>query len=226
MKNQFVGDINDYYKYGLLRILSGAGTKKIGVCWMLTPDRTQYLEDPGTWREFDPILFDKLGPIVQARTIKRIREAGILRRACFCEEPFKGGLNQRETYFDETLGKFADRDLIFFDPDTGLAPPPSKSKAKWLHYHELGKSFQRGHSVFLIQFPRREKADWVAHQAKKIRKATGAAMIYTFRASRASTVVFFLAAYQRDVNFFCRQPKAVKQRWGRVITVTSVPGHE
>jgi len=54
MKNQFVGDINDYYKYGLLRILSCLGKKEIGVCWMLTPDRTEYLEDPRKWRDFDP----------------------------------------------------------------------------------------------------------------------------------------------------------------------------
>ena len=38
MKNQYFGDINDYRKYGLLRILiSGGGIKTI-VCWVLRPD--------------------------------------------------------------------------------------------------------------------------------------------------------------------------------------------
>ncbi len=37
MKNQYFGAINDYRKYGLLRILSGAGEVSTGVCWMLTP---------------------------------------------------------------------------------------------------------------------------------------------------------------------------------------------
>ena len=38
MKNQYLGDINDYRKQGLLRLLSGMGELKTGVCWMLTPD--------------------------------------------------------------------------------------------------------------------------------------------------------------------------------------------
>ena len=37
MKNQYVGDIGDYGKYGLLRFLAGQGIK-IGVNWYLTDD--------------------------------------------------------------------------------------------------------------------------------------------------------------------------------------------
>ena len=38
MKNQYFGDINDYRKYGLLRILTNGGEIKTAVCWMLTTD--------------------------------------------------------------------------------------------------------------------------------------------------------------------------------------------
>jgi len=61
MKNQYFGDINDYGKYGLLRILAGFGELKIAVCWMLTPDDgrrdgrlIQYLKQPEKWRKYDP----------------------------------------------------------------------------------------------------------------------------------------------------------------------------
>ena len=37
MKNQYVGDIGDYGKYGLLRFLANRGIK-IGVNWYLTDD--------------------------------------------------------------------------------------------------------------------------------------------------------------------------------------------
>ena len=37
MKNQYFGDINDYRKYGLIRLLTGAGQLKTAVCWMLAP---------------------------------------------------------------------------------------------------------------------------------------------------------------------------------------------
>ena len=36
MKEQYVGDENDYRKYALLRALAATGLK-LGVCWMLTP---------------------------------------------------------------------------------------------------------------------------------------------------------------------------------------------
>jgi len=39
MKEQYVGDINDYRKYALLRYLAEKGGVRTGVCWMLTqPD--------------------------------------------------------------------------------------------------------------------------------------------------------------------------------------------
>jgi hypothetical protein len=223
MKNQFVGDINDYYKYGLLRILSGFGKKKFGVCWMMTPDRTEYLNDRGKWRSFDRVLFDKLRRIVHARTVGEIKKAGILPRARFYEELFKSGSGRQQTYFDEMLRAFSGVDLIFFDPDVGLAPSPSIHGGKWLHYHELGKAFRKGHSVFVIQFPKREKADWVTRQVKEIREKTRAVRIYTFR---ASSVVFFLAAQQKHVDFFRRQVKLVKKRWGNEIAVAPDPDDE
>ncbi|CAA9432540.1 MAG: hypothetical protein AVDCRST_MAG37-733 [uncultured Rubrobacteraceae bacterium] len=37
MKNQYFGDVSDYRKYGLLRVLSSEGEISTGVCWMLTP---------------------------------------------------------------------------------------------------------------------------------------------------------------------------------------------
>ncbi|MGA8572094.1 MAG: hypothetical protein ACLP7A_01900 [Desulfobaccales bacterium] len=62
MKNQFFGDINDFRKYGLLRVLTRSTDSKnndkksdltLGVCWMLNPDdntphgkRTKYLQLP------------------------------------------------------------------------------------------------------------------------------------------------------------------------------------
>ena len=71
MKNQYFGDINDYRKYSLLRLLSGHGKISTAVCWMLTPDdlrpdghRIQYLREPEKWRKFDPAVFDLGVPIL------------------------------------------------------------------------------------------------------------------------------------------------------------------
>jgi len=204
MKNQFVGDINDYYKYGLLRMLAGFGEKKLGVCWMLTPDRTEYLDDPRKWRKFDPELFDKLRRIVRARSVRRIEKAGILCRARFYREPFKAGSRHRGKYFDEMLGKFAATYLVFFDPDVGLAPSAGKYRNKWLQVNELGRAFEEGHSVLVIQFPRREKADWIGRQVKRIWKATQAAKIYTFHTPR---VAFFWPRNKGMLGSFVAEAK-------------------
>ena len=65
MKNQYYGDINDYKKYGLLRLL--CPDVPITLCWMLTPDdpgpdggKIAYLSEPARWRHCDPELFDHL----------------------------------------------------------------------------------------------------------------------------------------------------------------------
>jgi hypothetical protein len=38
VKNQYFGDINDYRKYGLLRVLTNGGEIRTAICWMLTAD--------------------------------------------------------------------------------------------------------------------------------------------------------------------------------------------
>ena len=36
VKDQYFGDVNDFRKYGLLRVLAGSDRLRLGVCWMLT----------------------------------------------------------------------------------------------------------------------------------------------------------------------------------------------
>ena len=67
VKDQYVGDINDYRKYALLRALSTGGANRIGVCWTLTSSdasadggKLAYLSQPKKYRQRDPQLFDLL----------------------------------------------------------------------------------------------------------------------------------------------------------------------
>jgi hypothetical protein len=70
VKVQYFGDVNDYRKFALLRLLSRVGQFKIGVCWMLTePDDSKhggnrkFLEQAAKWRAYDPKLFDALAKV-------------------------------------------------------------------------------------------------------------------------------------------------------------------
>src|SRR5271169_1019783 len=78
MKDQYFGDVNDFRKYGLLRLLVGPGSLRLGVCWMLTePDgRTDgtllaYLGQPTTYRHHDPVLFDWLSKVISEENDRR-----------------------------------------------------------------------------------------------------------------------------------------------------------
>jgi len=96
VKQQYLGDVNDYRKYALLRHFADGGRVKIGVCWMLTPDdegpdgrKTAYLSDPQKWRGHDPELFDLLQRLVlgsEERLLNRIEASGIIPGATFFDE--------------------------------------------------------------------------------------------------------------------------------------------
>ncbi len=67
MKDQYVGDVNDYRKYGLLRAFQSAGAHQLLVAWMLTPDDggsdgnlRSYLQKSPRWERFDPELYNRL----------------------------------------------------------------------------------------------------------------------------------------------------------------------
>lgn len=92
MKNQYVGDVNDFVKYGLLRSLTDDGAWPSFIAWLLTPDddrpdgrRLSYLDTPAKWRHRDPDLFDSLQTLVQsgARSVEAVAASGILPGARF-----------------------------------------------------------------------------------------------------------------------------------------------
>ena len=89
MQNQYVGDIGDFGKFGLLRALSRDGGPRLGVIWYLVPgdggihngQHVSYLQNPGNkLRDCDPELFDCLASLVKGgrRNVQAVEEAGIL----------------------------------------------------------------------------------------------------------------------------------------------------
>ena len=63
MKAQYLGDVNDYFKFGLLRALTGGSDLVLTVAWMLTLDdggpdgrKLGYLNRPREWQALDEEL--------------------------------------------------------------------------------------------------------------------------------------------------------------------------
>lgn len=92
IKHPYFGDINDYRKYGLLR-LRARDTIRLGVCWMLTRDDTgsdgkftRYLYAPHLWRGYDPPRFDALhqtANIARVRNVNKGEQRALLPAADF-----------------------------------------------------------------------------------------------------------------------------------------------
>jgi hypothetical protein len=173
MKNQYVGDINDYVKYAFLRRLMRAGSE-VTVCWMLTSDdgrtdgnRRGYLAKPNQYRHHDPELFDALaGDLRQTRDIETIEESGLLPNARFLSDPIEDPQEVREAYFRRLLAALATRSLIFFDPDNGLdvvtVRRGRRNSSKYLFRQELAAVVRAGHSAIVYQhFPRVERQHFV-----------------------------------------------------------------
>jgi len=236
MKDQYFGDINDYRKYGLLRILSGMryfgqSNISVAICWMLTPDdgksdgvKIDYLKKPDKWRKFDPDLFDclekLLPPHKQKREVKSAEEGGFLPPSTTSYLVIlTDDKKKRLDYFDILLKKIKGVDLIFFDPDNGINIRSrrygNQYSSKFLYWCELICSFLAGHSILFYQHFRRTKGitrdQFIAELANEIIESIGVNEVFSFRTPH---VVFFLLPQDRDLVLLRKLSIKVTELWG------------
>jgi hypothetical protein len=229
MKNQYFGDINDFFKYLLLRTLSE--DLKIGLCWMLTPDdrskdgkHVSYFKRRPTLRHRDIELFDWLERCLhnsRPRAVSLMQDHKILPNVSFFTELLFDGVQKREAYFTAMFDQFNAMDLIFFDADNGLAPrscrPGKKGSSKYLFASEAAIAFSRGHSLLIYQhFARQERSLFVKETASKILDSTGAKEIYSIRSPH---VVFLLVPHAQHSKPIRRRILKIQDDWkGELIT--------
>ena len=222
MKEQYVGDVNDYRKFALMRRLAGS---KIGICWMLTPpdgrgdgEIAGYLDRPQQWAPYDPELFDLLHEIRKEGGPLRLRhleKSGIISGATYFNEFISDRESLRRAYFDVGMDDLAKTDLIFFDPDNGIDVPSiakrAKGSSKYLYRDELALTYQRGHSVLLYQhFVREGRDGFIGRIGTDIASVAPGAILWAFRAPHA---VFFLAVHPRHHNTLGPAADAASSNW-------------
>ncbi|MGO9620192.1 MAG: hypothetical protein ACLPT6_02155 [Desulfobaccales bacterium] len=136
MKNRFYGDKKDYFKYGLLDILS-YNYKSIGINWYLTDDHhgnqghgrgTGYLDNEN-WRYYNQDIFYKLKNRVEQgeRNVKYCMIDNVINNFKYeAIEQLPDNANQsdyellRKDWHSKAMVSLAKCDLIFFDPDIGV----------------------------------------------------------------------------------------------------------
>ncbi|MFC2160639.1 hypothetical protein ACFLRW_04485 [Acidobacteriota bacterium] len=237
MKNQYVGDINDYYKYGLIRILTEKPTVPTTVCWMLTPDdrkktdgkKTKYLLKPNKWRKYDPELFDVLRDTVimqEQCSVQIIEISGILPACGFFSTYIKSNKQvEREAYFREfdfylenSVKASRESKLVFFDPDNGIESPKAKpNKKRYIYWDEITEYYSREKTLLIYQhFPRVNHERFVDDVVKKLKMKTSAKKVYSFETKQ---VVFFLVPFgDHDKKFeFARKADEIANVWKKKI---------
>lgn len=165
MEHQYYGDVNDYRKYGLLRLLAAVGGLRLGISWMLTPDdgrpdggKIDYLDQPRRWRSCDPELFDNLAATLKgggARHVGAVDDRNLIPGARYHSDILEDGVVARAAYMKTMLDRFQGLDLVFFDPDNGLeiksCPMGRKGSSKFLAFHEAAATFATGASLLVFQ---------------------------------------------------------------------------
>lgn len=185
MKDQYVGDINDFAKYQLLR-LAETHFSIILIAWMLTKadgrrdgGQTSYLTEADSGQA-DPELHAILSALVSEgrRSITALETSGALPGCGFHSLPLPTGGAEREGYFRTLSERAGPNTLVFFDPDNGLevrsVSPSANGAERYLFWNELRLLRNAGSSVLIYQhFPRVQRAPYLKERLTRLRSELG-----------------------------------------------------
>lgn len=174
VKNQYVCDVGDFAKFGLLRALAGVcpvmtPPLRVGLVWYLTPDcgntdgrHRAYLdvnrrENRRIYRACDPDLYDALQRIPATGRSTHSLESSELLPAEIMEYhgAFVAAGPARAKWADEAFQRVRRCSLLCLDPDNGLAPrgvtSRSKDAEKYVFLDELPGRITPSQSVVIYQ---------------------------------------------------------------------------
>ena len=163
MQDNYVGDVGDYGKYGLLRMICSEGLS-LSVNWyrVIPPQISKqddgkyisYLTMPQAYKDYDPTLFDSLHRIVCEQKDRRIEK--IEQENLFSAQYFSDEINvDRTAWHQKALQQTAGTNTVFLDPDNGLETYNMFQKGgvteKHVKWSELKDYYARGQNVILYQ---------------------------------------------------------------------------
>jgi len=231
MKNKYVGDINDYIKFGILRCLTQQEKLMTTVVWMLTEDdvnsdgkKITYLKKPEKWKKYDKKLYCTLQQIVNndsSRNVSLIEKNNILPNTQYYNDYIPKNPQMRAKYFNDLQNICAKSDLIFFDPDNGFEVNSVKlttNKAnKYLFWYELRAFLKNEQSVLVYQhFPRVNRQKYLSGIIAKINRLYSDHIVYSFSSMH---VVFFLILRKNSIKLYQEGIYKITHRWENIIQV-------
>lgn len=212
MQNRYTGDIGDFSKLALLRVLHNSGFS-IGLNWFLVPDEnhnedgkhTRYLQQSERYRTLDPQLFDELKIIVDSknRIVAAMEKPEILEAVFFSEQlnciSESDRVKFRLAWHERALNTINGLDIVCLDPDNGILVPSAMKTRREIKYarpEEISDYFKQGSSVICYQHKARKKDEFYQKQfavlVDSISGARGAAL--KFKTTSQRYYLFILQA--------------------------------
>ena len=190
MQDRYAGDIGDYGKIGLLKMLQEHGLS-VAVNWYrvdpLEVERKadgSFKQDDGKYlipedlKVCDRDLADSLVRISKSnnRSVEALEQENVISGAIFYHELMT--VENRDEWHKHAMEKLEGTDIVFVDPDNGMlvksVGKKSARSVKYTFYEEVWDYFQRGQSVLIYNHRSRKPENVYFHEiCSKIQKTTG-----------------------------------------------------
>jgi hypothetical protein len=132
MQDRFAGDVGDFSKFALIRVLAKHLQSRAGLIWYLFPDETHtndgrhiaYL-NRAEWQRADADLILKIRQVVESgRSVSALEKAAVLSSSTsYFSEIVPARAVDRTKWFARARAAMLGCDLVFVDPDNGIAGP-------------------------------------------------------------------------------------------------------
>ena len=205
MKNQYVGDINDYKKYSLIEIISEVLNEKILIAWMLTDEdsrndgnKLDYLQNKKNESQLNPDLFEKLQSIDKNKHgITDVQEL-LGDKYNYYSETLCDNKEKRTNYFEALLVQVEKVGMVFFDPDNGIEVKSvkygNKNSSKYLYWDEIQQFADCGKDILIYQhFPHKNHEQFINDLKNELQEKTKLEV----QPIQTEDVLFLLATKQK-----------------------------
>lgn len=237
MRDSYVADVGDFGKYALLNTLAGTDVR-LGVLWCRNsePDATQdgrFTEYPEL-RACDPNLYDRLAQILKdkQRTLAHVENKQILpsnaifygtampapKTPCFSSAAREVQSQLRAAWFEDGFKKLSEAELVFLDPDNGIATTRAKkhwrSSVKYVFEDEVTEWLKRSQSVVLYQHQQRRSLIEQVSDQRKILAAGQTCHVVSFH-RRAVRIYYIIPTDDYEFRIAERLTCFLAGAWGK-----------
>jgi hypothetical protein len=237
MRLEYICDVGDFGKYAFLTALA-ANDLSLGVVWYLNvcseSNNDSSFINYESLRSCDPCLYEKLLTIRgRNRSLEAVESSAVLpEKTLFYREPLPftekpcsspdkraHGASRRQQWVEGAFTALSTADLVFLDPDNGLAgmriKPYSRKSPKYAFMDEVKGWLSRKKSVVLYQHQQRRPLEQqTVRQLEELRTLGGLGWAVTFHRMAARIYFVLPASDEFRARLMERTMAFLNTEWG------------